>query len=131
MRPKKEIVCVARHEFVLSPLVFVLETRGFRVHRAASEDEARALLQRLRGVAAVLLCYRTGTYRLAEEARIYDGELRTVVVAREDVRMMNSSVVCDAFFPSSVDMQTLIERVHVLAARKRGPKRQSCVLLDA
>jgi CheY-like chemotaxis protein len=126
MRPKKVILCVDDNEQELSVLKFTLETNGYRVLAASSGQEAIGVFSAAPQIDLVLsdthMPQMTGI-QLAErlkrmrshvpmlllgDAPAADGEIHAAdaVMARKN---------CTSF--------ELLERVKVMSARKRGPRK--------
>lgn len=125
MRPRKVILCVDANEQSLAVRRFLLETRGYRVVTAGSAHEAIELF-RNGGVDMVV-----GDLLLPG----MDGNemvLRMKEIAPEVPMMLLSGTVkdfsrachADAFLPKGACAPVeLIERIRVMIARKRGPKK--------
>lgn len=125
MRPKKTILCVDDNEQGLAVRKFLLETRGYRVLTAAGAHDAIELL-RNGGIDLVL-----GDLIMPR----MDGNemvLRMKEIAPDVPMMLLSGTVkafdrashADAFLPkSSCSPVELLERIRVMIARKRGPKK--------
>ena len=130
MRPKKTILCVDDNEQILSVRTFLLETRGYRVIALASPQDA-------------LDSHRPFASRHARSAALRspdaaDGRQRTGPPRQADppgpAAMIISGTVtgydragrADVFLPKGAcSPAELLERVRVLVARKRGPRKAS------
>ena len=128
MRPKKIILCVDHNEQNLAIRSFLLETRGYRVLAATSPHEALERLERFaRGEIALLLCdlmmpQMEGT-ELIRRARELQPGLPTLLVSGT-VTGFERGCGADVFLPKGAcSAGELLERVRVLVARKRGPKK--------
>ncbi len=128
MRPRKIILCVDDNEQTLSIRKFLLETRGYRVLAATSAHEA---LERLEGFApgeiALLLCDlmmpQMDGAELIRRAREMQPGLPTLMVSGTVAGFERGSGA-DVFLPKGACSPVeLLERVRVLVARKRGPKK--------
>jgi len=128
MRPKKTILCVDDNEQTLSIRAFLLETRGYRVMTAMRGDEALELLTGIApGSLDLLLCDlimpQMDGNELIRRAREMHPGLPTLMVSGT-VNALDRGSAADVFLPkgacSPVEM---LERVRVLVARKRGPKK--------
>jgi len=126
MRPKKVILCVDDNEQELSVLKFMLETNGYRVLAASNGQEAIAVFSATPQIDLVLtdtnmpqmsgiqLAERLKRMRshvpllLLGDAQAVGGEIHAAdaVMARKN---------CTSF--------ELLERVKVMSARKRGPRK--------
>jgi len=126
MRPKKVILCVDDNEQELSVLKFTLITNGYRVLAAANGPEAIAIFSTAPQIDLVLadttmpqmsgiqLANRLKRIRshvpmiLLGDAQAVSGEIHAAdaVLARKN---------CSSF--------ELLERVKVMSARKRGPRK--------
>ena len=125
MRPKKTILCVDDNEQALAVRRFLLETRGYRVITATAAHDAIELL-------------RNGAIDLVVSDLIMpqmDGNemvLRMKEITPEVPMMLLSGTVkafdrashADAFLPKGACSPVeLLERIRVMIARKRGPKK--------
>jgi len=126
MRPKKVILCVDDNEQELSVLKFTLTTNGYRVLAASSGQEAIAVFSaepqidlvladtHMPQMSGIQLAERLKRIRshvpmlLLGDAQAVGGELHVddAVMARKN---------CTSF--------ELLERVKVMSARKRGPRK--------
>lgn len=125
MRPKKTILCVDDNEQALAVRKFLLETKGYRVVAAESAQEALEIF-RNGGVDLVL-----GDLIMPQ----MDGNemvLRMKEIAPEVPMMLLSGTVkaferachADAFLPKGACTPVeMLERIRVMIARKRGPKK--------
>ena len=129
MRPKKTILCVDDNETVLSVRKFLLETRGYRVLAVATAQEALEILERtLPGsidlLLTDLLLPQMDGNDLVRRARHVHPALPTMIVSGT-VTSLDRGHAADAFLPKGASSAAeLLERVRVLVARKRGPKKQ-------
>lgn len=130
MRPKKVILCVDDNEQVLSVRTFLLETRGYRVLNASSAQEALEVLERttpgtLDLLITDLLMPGMDGNDLVRRAKQMHPTLPTLIVSGT-VTSHDRALAADAFLPKGVGSPTeLLERIRVLVARKRGPKKQT------
>lgn len=131
MRPKKVVLFVSANKQRLSCLAFVLETRGFRVLRAQDAREAIDVMV-ASGFGYSCLELLVTEYELP----LVDGD-RLTQLAKElypdlPVLLMSYTLLgfdqphsADFFLPKGcTDAATVVERVRILTARKRGPKKQ-------
>ena len=128
MRPKKVILCVDDNENTLSVRTFLLETRGYRVINAASSNEALEILGRTEPgtldllIADLLLPGMDGN-ELVRRAKDMLPGLPTLIVSGT-VAAFDRALAADAFLPKGAASPVeLLEKIRVLVARKRGPKK--------
>ena len=128
MRPRKTILCVDDNEQVLSIRKFLLETRGYRVLTATASHEALETLERFApGEIALLLCDlvmpQMDGAELIRRARELQPGLPTLMVSGT-VTGFDRGCGADVFLPKGACSPVeLLERVRILVARKRGPKK--------
>ncbi len=128
MRPKKVILCVDDNEQTLAVRKFLLETRGYRVLSAASASEALQLLQEQpAGSIDLLLCDllmpQMDGVELVRRARELQPSLPSLMVSGT-VAAFERGSGADVFLPKGASSPVeLLERVRVMVARKRGPKK--------
>ena len=128
MRPKKVILCVDDNETVLSVRTFLLETRGYRVISALTSAEALEILERtvpgtLDLLIADLLLPGMDGNELVRRAKQMHPSLPTLIVSGT-VANYDRALAADAFLPKGAGSPSeLLERIRVLVARKRGPKK--------
>lgn len=135
MRPRKTIVCVEDNEQVLSVRKFLLETRGYRVLAMSSGAEA---LDYLRGampgsvdllLADVIMPQMDGN-ELVRRAKQMHPALPTLLVSGT-VSNFDRAAAADAFLPKGACTPAeMLDRIRILVARKRGPKKQITVPVD-
>jgi CheY-like chemotaxis protein len=129
MRPRKTIVCVEDNEQVLSVRKFLLETRGYRVVGFGSAAEA---LEHLEGampgsidllLADLVLPQMDGNELVRRAKEIYPG-LPSLLVSGT-VTSFDRAAAADAFLPKGACAPAeMLDRIKILVARKRGPKKQ-------
>ena len=125
MRPKKTILCVDDNEQALSVRKFMLETRGYRVLTAVGSEQALELF-REGGIDLVLsdliMPYMDGN-ELIRRMKELAPEVPAILISGS-VKAFDRANRADAFLPkgacSPVEM---LERIRVMVARKRGPKK--------
>ncbi|MBS1801004.1 MAG: response regulator [Acidobacteria bacterium] len=128
MRPKKTILCVDNNEQVLSVRTFLLETRGYRVIPSASSSHALEIIQQSApGSLDLLLCDllmpQMDGNELVRRAKHLQPGLPTMVVSNT-VTSFDRASAADAFLPKGAcSPAEMIERIRVLVARKRGPRK--------
>jgi two-component system response regulator CpxR len=129
MRPRKTILCVEDNEQILSIRKFLLETRGYRVLSAGSAAEALEFLQgALPGSIDLLLSDlilpQMDGNELARRAKQIHACLPVLIVSGT-VTSFDRAVFADAFLPKGACAPAeLLDRIRILVARKRGPKKQ-------
>jgi len=128
MRPKKVILCVDDNETTLSVRSFLLDTRGYRVVTATSSQEALEILERtvpgtLDLLIADLLMPGMDGNELVRRAKQMHPTLPALIVSGT-VAAYDRAIAADAFLPKGAGTASeLLERIRVLVARKRGPKK--------
>jgi len=129
MRPKKVILVVDDNEQVLSVRTFLLETKGYRVLTAATSADALEILERTAPgtldllIADLLMPVMDGN-ELVRRAKQLHPTLPALIVSGT-VASYERALAADAFLPKGASSPAeLLERIRVLVARKRGPKKQ-------
>ncbi|HEY0263149.1 MAG TPA: response regulator [Granulicella sp.] len=128
MRPKKLILCVDDNEQALSVRTFLLETRGYRVLAALTAHEAlehleRALPGSIDLLLTDLLMPRMDGNELVRRAKELHPMLPAMIVSGT-VTAADRAVHADAFLPKGASSPSeMLERIRILVARKRGPRR--------
>jgi CheY-like chemotaxis protein len=130
MRPKKNILCVDNNEQILSVRTFLLETRGYRVIAVTNPHEAlEVIASSLPGsidlLLSDLLLPQMDGNELVRRAKDLQPSLPAMLVSGT-VTSYDRAGRADAFLPKGACSPTeLLERVRILVARKRGPKKYS------
>ncbi len=129
MRPRKTILCVEDNEQVLSVRKFLLETRGYRVLAMTCAAEA---LEYLNGAAPgsvdlllsdLVLPQMDGNELIRRAKQMHPG-LPALLVSGT-VTSFDRAAAADAFLPKGACAPAeVLERIRILVARKRGPKKQ-------
>ncbi len=128
MRPKKTILCVDDNEQILSVRTFLLETRGYRVMAASNAQDALERLEgSLPGTIDLLLCDlimpQMDGNELVRRAKMMHPGLPALIVSGT-VNAADRALYADVFLPKGASSPAeLIERIRILVARKRGPKK--------
>ena len=128
MRPKKVILCVDDNEQVLSVRTFLLETRGYRVLSATNANDALEILGKttpgtLDLIIADLLLSGADGNELVRRAKQMHPTLPALIVSGT-VTSYDRALAADAFLPKGAGSPVeLLEKIRVLVARKRGPKK--------
>jgi two-component system response regulator CpxR len=125
MRPKKVILCVDDNEQALSVRKFLLETRGYRVITATSGEGALELMQG-GGVDLVLsdlVMPQMDGNEMIRRMKQFAPEVPMVLISGT-VKAFERANRADAFLPKGATSPVeLLERIRVMIARKRGPKK--------
>lgn len=132
MRPKKVILCVDSNEQALSVRTFLLETRGYRVLTATNAAEALAALEQAAPgtgpgtldllVTDLLLTGMDGN-ELVQRAKHMHPALPALILSNT-VTSLDRALAADAFLPKGANSPIeLLDKIRVLVARKRGPKK--------
>lgn len=130
MRPKKTILCVDSNEHTLSVRTFLLETRGYRVLSVGTAHEALELVETsLPGSIDLLLCdlllAQMDGNELVRRAKQVQPALPAMIVSGT-VHTADRAGYADVFLPKgAASPAELIERIRVLVARRRGPKKST------
>jgi CheY-like chemotaxis protein len=130
MRPKKTILCVDVNEQILSVRTFLLETRGYRVIALTNPHEALDVIANsLPGsidlLLSDLLMPQMDGNELVRRAKDLQPSLPAMLVSGT-VTSYDRAGRADAFLPKGAcSPAELLERVRILVARKRGPKKYS------
>ncbi len=132
MRPKKTILCVDSNENSLSVRTFLLETRGYRVLSATTGHAALDVIERSApGALDLLLCDFVMPGMDGNELVRRAKQLRPclpAMIVSATVTHLDRGGAADVFLPKGASSPSeLIERVRVLVARKRGPRKNVSV----
>ena len=128
MRPRKTILCVEDNEQILSVRKFLLETRGYRVIAYTNATEA---LEHLEGapmgsvdlLLSDLLMPQIDGNELARRAKELHPTLPTLLMSGT-VANFDRAAAADGFLPKGgCTPAELLDRIRLLVARKRGPKK--------
>ncbi|HKN21031.1 MAG TPA: response regulator [Terracidiphilus sp.] len=126
MRPKKVILCVDDNEQELSVLKFMLATNGYRVLATSNGQEAIAVFATEPQIDLVLadstMPHMSGS-QLVERLKRMRGYVPMILLG--DTQAANSELhVADAVLvKKNCSTQELLERIKVMSARKRGPRK--------
>jgi len=125
MRPKKVILCVDDNEQELSVLKFMLTTNGYRVFSASSGQEAIGIFANT----PVDLVLADFSMPQMNGNQLVDRLKRTaahvpMIVLGDPQTMAGEIHAADALLAKkSCSPQELLERIKVMSARKRGPRK--------
>ena len=128
MRPKKSILCVDDNEQLLSVRKFLLETRGYRVLTANTSRQALEILQAsipgtLDLILSDLIMPQMDGNELVRRAKQLHPGLPAMIVSGT-VTSFDRAIAADVFLPKGAcSPSEMLERIRVLVARKRGPKK--------
>jgi two-component system, OmpR family, response regulator CpxR len=125
MRPKKIILCVDDNEQALSVRKFFLETRGYRCLTALNAEEAMGLFERggIDLVICDLVMPNTDGNELVKRMKERAPEVPAMLISGA-VHSFDRASAADAFLPKGQSSPAeMLERVRVMVARKRGPKK--------
>jgi len=131
MRPKKNILCVDDNEQTLSVRKFLLETRGYRVYTAVSGHEAIAIFSttHIDLVLTDLGLPQMDGNALIERLKEMGPEI-PMILTSDTVRAGERAHNADAFLAKGCcNPVEIVERIRVMSARKRGPKKASTPML--
>ena len=125
MRPKKVILCVNHNEQELSVLKFMLATNGYRVVSASTGQEAISVFKET-AVDLVLAEFslpQMNGKQLVERLKGFAAHVPMVLLG--DPQAMSSGIqIADALLAKkNCTTQELLERIKVMSARKRGPRK--------
>ena len=130
MRPRKTILCVEDNEQILSVRKFLLETRGYRVLAIGNASEALRILQESSPGSVDLLLSdlilpQMDGNELIRRAKQIHPFLPSLLISGT-VSNFDRAAAADAFLPKGACTPAeLLDRIRILVARKRGPKKQS------
>ena len=127
MRPKKVILCVDDNEQDLSVLTFLLATNGYRVLSAANAQEAIGIFAGT-NVDLVLTDFgmpQMNGSQLVERLKRIAQHIPMILLG--DPQKMGSEMhAADALLAKrNCSTQELLEKIKVMSARKRGPRKGS------
>jgi CheY-like chemotaxis protein len=127
MRPKKIILCVDDNEQELSVLKFMLATNGYRVVSATNGQEAIGAFAEMQ-VDLVLTDYglpQMNGSQLVERLKQIASHVPMILLG-DPQRMSGEIHSADALLAKkNCSSQELLERIKVMSARKRGPRKGS------
>ena len=128
MRPKKTILCIDDNEQILSVRTFLLETRGYRVIAFTNPQDALDIISRsLPGTLDLLLCDlmmpQMDGNELVRRAKQLHPSLPAMIVSGT-VSAYDRAGRADVFLPKGAcSPAEMLERIRILVARKRGPRK--------
>ena len=127
MRPKKVILCVDDNEQELSVLKFMLATNGYRVISASNGQEAIGLFAET-AVDLVLADFampQMNGSQLVDRLKQIASHVPMILLG-DPQKMITDIHAADALLAKkNCTAQELLERIKVMSARKRGPRKGS------
>ena len=128
MRPKKVILCVNDNEQELSVTSFMLATNGYLVLTAVNGQEAVAIFSATPHIDLVLCDYAMPEMDGGETVkRLKEIAGFVPMILLGDLKVMADRIhIADALLAKKqCSPQELLERIKVMSARKRGPRKGS------
>jgi CheY-like chemotaxis protein len=125
MRPKKTILCVDDNEQVLAVRKFLLETKGYRVVTAGSAHDAIEILSSggIDLVLGDLIMPQMDGNEMVHRMKKIAPEIPMMLLSGT-VKAFDRACHADAFLPKGACTPVeMLERIRVMIARKRGPKK--------
>ncbi len=133
MRPKKIILCIDDNEQELSVLKFMLATNGYRVVAATSGQEAIGIFAET-PVDLVLADYgmpQMNGAQLVDRLKQIASHVPMILLG-DPLKMGGQMHAADALLAKkNCPAQALLERIKVMSARKRGPRKGAQRILPA
>ncbi len=125
MRPKKVILCVDDNEQELSVLKFLLDTNGYKVLAAANGEDAIALFAEnlVDLVLADIAMPRMNGCQLVAKLKMIAAHVPMVLLGdpqKLDGQLHSADAVLNK---KACSTHELLERVKIMSARKRGPRK--------
>jgi two-component system response regulator CpxR len=127
MRPKKVILCVNDNEQELSVLKFMLATNGYRVVSASTGQEAIGIFAETQVdlVLADFAMPQMNGNQLVDRLKQIAQHVPMILLG-DPQRMGGEIHAADALLAKkSCSAQELLERIKIMSARKRGPRKGS------
>ena len=125
MRPRKTILCVDDNEQALSVRKFMLETRGYRVLIANTAADALEIFAagNVDLVLSDLIMPQMDGNELVRRMKSISPEVPTIILSGS-VKNFKRASSADAFLPKGACTPLeVLERIRVMIARKRGPRK--------
>ena len=126
MRPKKVILCVDDNEQELSVLKFMLATNGYRVLAASNGQEAIAVFATAPQIDLVLAdttMPQMSGGQLVERLKRMRGHVPMILLGDAHAASGELHVADAVLARKNCPTQELLERIKVMSARKRGPRK--------
>ena len=127
MRPKKIILCVDDNELELSVLKFMLSTNGYRVLSATTGQEAVSIFSETQVdlVLADFAMPQMNGSQLVDRLKQIASHVPMILLG-DPQKMGGEMHAADALLAKkNCTAQELLERIKVMSARKRGPRKGS------
>jgi CheY-like chemotaxis protein len=127
VRPKKTILCVDDNEQALSVRKFMLETRGYRVLTALNGQQALEVFQQgaVDLVLSDLIMPQMDGNELIHQMKALHPDVPMILMSGS-VKAYERASHADAFLPKGACSPVeVLERIRIMVARKRGPKKTS------
>jgi two-component system, OmpR family, response regulator CpxR len=134
MRPKKTILCVDDNEQALAVRKFLLETRGG--YRVVAAGDGREAVDRFRAggidlVLSDLVMPHMDGNEMVRRMKEIAPEVPMILISGS-VKVFDHGNRADAFLPKgSSTPSEMLERIRVMIARKRGPKKHLRPIYEA
>jgi len=127
VRPKKVILCVDANEIELSVLAFLLSTHGYRVLSASTPEDAVHLVATELVDAALIRFALPGENgaMLAARLRKMSARMAVGLLCDSNEQAQSVDVLDFALIKKACPDAELIDKVRILAAGKRGPRKGS------
>lgn len=127
MRPKKVILCVNSSEMELSVMNFMLMTNGYKVLTARTGQEAVQLFREAPVVDLVLADYdlrsEMNGSQLVNQLKQLASQIPMILLG-DPAAMIGQDHVADALLAKKqCSTEGLLERIKIMAQRKRGPRK--------
>jgi len=126
MRPKKVILCVDDNEQELSVLKFMLATNGYRVLAAPNGHEAIAIFSTAPQIDLVLTdttMPQMSGGQLVERLKRMRNHVPMILLGDAQAAHVQIHVADAVLAKKTCSTQELLERIKVMSARKRGPRK--------
>jgi two-component system response regulator CpxR len=125
MRPRKVILCIDDNEQDLSVLSFMLSTNGYRVIAAVAPEEAIEIFatSQVDLVVVDLVMPQMNGAQLVKRLKQMGGHVPMILLG--DPQAMNAEIhAADAMLAKkNCSPLELLERIRIMSARKRGPRK--------
>lgn len=126
MRPKKVLLCVDDNEQELSVTKFLLETHGYRVLAATNGQEAIAIFSTASQIDLVLAdaaMPKMSGDQLVERLKRMRSHVPMMLLGDQPAASGAIHLADATIARKSCTTQELLERIKVMSARKRGPRK--------
>jgi len=129
MRPKKCILLIDSDEYRMSLRRFLFETNGFRVLSAESADAAERQFHDDGPDLIVCVCPTPGidTVALLDRLKMQHSWVPSLALTKNETTRPAGLFADATVYTVSCSNAELLERVRMMAARKRGPRKQPSV----